>query len=397
MKNASREKLLAIINHNLNSLENIIDYNIINNIKLFRISSDLIPFGSSQVNNLEWWDIFSSRFNIIGNKIINNNIRVSMHPGQYTVLNSPNIDVVNRAIEDLKYHNKVLDSLGLTENHKIILHVGGAYNNKDEAINRFIENYKKLDENIRKRLVIENDDKLYNISDVLHISNKINIPVIFDNLHNSINPCDEKESEFNWIQMCNKTWKRIDGPQKIHYSQQNPLKKIGSHSNTIRVNEFIKFYNILKDKSIDIMLEVKDKNLSAIKCINCTTNDRSIKKLELEWSKYKYNILENSPQNYLEIRKILKDKTDFPAIYFYNLIEDALYSPVSIGNKINAAQHVWGYFKDFANEKEKNNFFKKIDNYNNELISIANIKNYLFKLAVKYEIKYLLSSYYFIL
>jgi UV DNA damage endonuclease len=197
--------------------------------------------------------------------------------------------------------------------------------------------------------------------------------------------------------MCNKTWKRIDGPQKIHYSQQNPLKKIGSHSNTIRVNEFIKFYNILKDKSIDIMLEVKDKNLSAIKCINCTTNDRSIKKLELEWSKYKYNILENSPQNYLEIRKILKDKTDFPAIYFYNLIEDALYSPVSIGNKINAAQHVWGYFKDFANEKEKNNFFKKIDNYNNELISIANIKNYLFKLAVKYEIKYLLSSYYFIL
>lgn len=89
MKNASEEKLLEIIEHNLKSLNNIIDYNIENSIKLFRITSDLIPFGSSPVNTLNWWVIFSSQFKSIGEKIRSSDMRVSMHPGEYTVLNSP--------------------------------------------------------------------------------------------------------------------------------------------------------------------------------------------------------------------------------------------------------------------------------------------------------------------
>ena len=88
MKNASEEKLLEIIEHNLKSLNNIIDYNIENSIKLLRITSDLIPFGSSPVNTLNWWEIFSSQFKSIGEKIRSSDMRVSMHPGEYTVLNS---------------------------------------------------------------------------------------------------------------------------------------------------------------------------------------------------------------------------------------------------------------------------------------------------------------------
>lgn len=129
-KNANEEKLLELISHNLNSLENIIEYNIKNNIKLFRISSDLIPFGSSPINTLSWWEIFSSQFSEIGKKIKTSGMRVSMHPGQYTVLNSPNIEVVDRAIDDLNYHTKVLDSIGVGSEHKIVLHIGGVYNDK---------------------------------------------------------------------------------------------------------------------------------------------------------------------------------------------------------------------------------------------------------------------------
>ena len=65
-KNASESKLNELIEHNLNALEVMIDYNIKNNIKLFRISSDIIPFGSSPVNNLKWWEIFESIFQRIG-------------------------------------------------------------------------------------------------------------------------------------------------------------------------------------------------------------------------------------------------------------------------------------------------------------------------------------------
>ncbi|WP_236896084.1 UV DNA damage repair endonuclease UvsE [Clostridium beijerinckii] len=395
-KSLTEEKLLEIISYNLKSLNNIIDYNIKNDIKLFRISSDLIPFGSSHLNQLSWWKMFSQEFVETGRKIMNNNIRVSMHPGQYTVLNSPNDDVVKRAIEDLNYHVKVLDNLRVGENHKIILHIGGVYNDKEQAIKRFADNYERLNDQVKERLVIENDDKSYNINEVLKIGNELNIPVVFDNLHNKINCYDREKSDSYWISECNKTWKEKDGRQKIHYSQQDTLKKAGSHSNTIKINKFIEFYESVKGKDIDIMLEVKDKNFSAVKCINSIAENTKIKKLEEEWGRYKYKVLENSPSNYLEIRKLLKDKTQYPVVKFYNYIEDAMEEEITIGNSINTALHVWGYFKNLADDKEKMSFLKSIEDYKNGKVSIKSIKNKLFKMAVKYNESYLLNSYYFL-
>ena len=89
LKNADAERLLSLIEHNLNSLETLIDYNICNNIRLFRISSDLIPFGSSLATGLKWEKIYLEKLSTIGQKILCSEMRVSKHPGQYTVLNSP--------------------------------------------------------------------------------------------------------------------------------------------------------------------------------------------------------------------------------------------------------------------------------------------------------------------
>lgn len=396
LKNADELRLLELIAHNLNSFENIIDYNIKNNIKLFRISSDLIPFGSSYVNTLPWWDIFADQFLIIGDKIQKSAMRVSMHPGQYTVLNSPDANVVTRAIEDLNYHAQLLDSLDTALESKIVLHIGGVYQNKKEAMQRFIINYSYLNDAVKQRLVIENDDKSYNIEDVLDIGKKLGIPVIFDNLHHIINPSSKMESFNFWINECKKTWKKADGTQKIHYSQQDPLKRAGSHSPTIRIREFMDFYNNIEGENLDIMLEVKDKNLSAVKCINCIA-DKKINTLEVEWSKYKYTILEKSPENYLEIRKLLNYKEEYPAVEFYELIEESLHTESTLGNSINAVQHVWGYFKKTASEKEKIKLLEMIRKYEQEVISIRPLKNFLKKMATKYEQAYLLDSYYFIL
>ncbi|QXE20675.1 UV DNA damage repair endonuclease UvsE [Clostridium sp. 001] len=395
-KNVCDEKLLGIIEHNLKSLENMIVYNIKNSIHLFRISSDLISFGSSPLNKLHWWDIFSNEFSKIGRKIRENNIRVSMHPGQYTVLNSPNKDVVNRAVEDLNYHSKVLDSLGVNAENKIVLHIGGVYNDKKQAINRFISNYGNLDDRVKRRLVIENDDKSYNINDVIEIGTKLGIPVIFDNLHNEINPSNEDKSELYWINESKNTWKDKDGYQKIHYSQQDISKKPGSHSNTIAVDRFVNFYGSLEREDIDIMLEVKDKNLSAVKCINSITKDKRISKLENEWSKYKYTVLESSPKVYLEIRNLLKDKKSYPVVQFYNYIDEAVKEEVIPGNSINAALHVWGYFKNIVDSREKEGFLRSIDKYKKGEVSINVVKNKLWKMAVKYDERYLKNSYYFI-
>lgn len=268
IKNITDLKLKELITNNLAVLNNMIEYNIKNNLHLFRISSDIIPFGSHKINKLKWWDIFAEELKSIGQKIKDNNIRVSMHPGQYTVLNSLNEEVVKRAILDLKYHCQVLDGLGVDLSNKIILHIGGIYGNKEEAIKRFIRNANKLPEYIKNRLTIENDDKNYNIDDVYYISKKTNLPIVFDIFHHQINHVNQTNSMNNWIVKCSKTWKKKDGKMKIHYSEQNINKQIGSHSDTIDVNKFIDFYNELPIEDMDIMLEVKDKNISALNCIN---------------------------------------------------------------------------------------------------------------------------------
>ncbi len=397
LKNANGANLYKLIDHNLSALENIIDYNIINNVKLFRIGSDLIPFGSSSVNNILWGELFAEKFLKIGEKIKESKMRVSMHPGQYTVLNSPDEGIVKRAIQDLNYHTQVLECLGVGQEHKIVLHIGGVYNDKKVASQRFITHYHYLDESVKRRLVIENDDKSYTIDNVLEIGIALNTPVIFDNLHHAINAYDKEKSDDDWIKVCKKTWQKKDGNQKIHYSQQDPLKKIGSHSHTIRIDEFIRFYEGIETEKLDIMLEVKDKNLSAVKCINATNKDKKIQTLEMEWGKYKYTVLESSPSDYLEIRKLLTNKSDYPVISFYNLIESALQKECTARNTINAALHIWGYFKNIAEDKEKNRFLKSIEDYKQEKTSVRTIKNNLWKMSIKYQQPYLLGSYYFVL
>ena len=396
--NATEEKLKELINFNLTSLEKLIDYNIKSNIKLFRISSDIIPFGSSPVNTLAWWELFKPQFEKIGSKIKSSGMRVSMHPGQYTVLNSPDKDVVSRAVEDLNYHTRFLDSLGVGPAHKIILHIGGVYQEKENAMERFVKSYQTLlSDAVKKRLVIENDDRSYTVSEVLMISQVTGAPVIYDNLHNAINTSDITKDDAYWIELTRKTWRSEDGRQKIHYSQQSPMNRIGAHTQTIAIEPFLNFYHQVSREDLDIMLEVKDKNLSAVKCITATTEQPHINLLEKEWSLYKYSVLERSPKLYDDIRQLLKDKSSFPVLDFYQLLDQAIAMEVTTGTAVNAASHVYGYFKKEATEKEKAAFFKQLEKVEQSKGSIKALKKILWNLAVLYNQPYLLQSYYFVL
>lgn len=396
LKNATEERLLWLIGHNLDALERLIDYNIHNGIRLFRISSDLIPFGSSFTAALTWQEHFADKLTAIGAKIRRAGMRVSMHPGQYTVLNSPDASVAARAADDLRYHAGVLDGLGLGPEHKLILHLGGVYGDKKQAENRFLQHYLALEPNIKRRLVLENDDKLYHIGDVLDTAARAGIPVVFDNLHNAVNPAEERRSEPEWIRRCAETWRGADGVQKIHYAQQHADKKPGAHSETIRVEAFLEFDRQLPDSAVDIMLEVKDKNISALKCLNCLS-DRGIGALETEWGRWKYRILEHAPETYQAIRRLLKDKSTYPALEMYRRIEAASDLPVTPGSAVNAAQHVWGYFKDRATEGEKKRLQGLLQSFTAGEARLQTVKNKLQSLAAKYGEDYLLHSYYFYL
>ena len=243
-------------------------------------------------------------------------------------------------------------------------------------------------------MVLENDDKLFNIEDVLNVACVSGMPVVYDTLHNTVNPADKLYKDVEWIRKCFETWAKEDGPQKVHYSQQHPDKRPGAHSYFIAIDKFLEFYQQLPGTEIDIMLEVKDKNLSALKCINCVSN-KEISKLETEWAHYKYCILERSPEHYNAIRKLLKDKSTYPAREMYQMIETSLRMPISRGNAINAAKHVWGYFKSKSSESEKSRFQKAMLKLELGETAVQPVKNILLTMARKYNEDYLLNSYYF--
>jgi len=394
LKNASKEHLLSLIGHNLDSLENIIDYNIQNGIALFRISSGLIPFGSGAAADLPWQDRYAEKLAAIGKKIAGAGMRVSMHPGQYTVLNSPDTAVAERAVKDLAYHAKVLDGLGLGSEHKLVLHLGGVYGDKKQAQSRFLARCQELEVAVRKRLVLENDGVSYTIEDVLETASQAAIPVVYDNLHNATNPAKAGMIDVDWIRQCAATWKKGDGRQKIHYSEQHHSKKPGAHSDSINIERFLEFCGQLTGMDLDIMLEVKDKNISALKCINCVSR-REFSRLETEWTRYSYSVLERSSDIYDSLRQMLRVNNGYPAREMYSLIEEALSLPVVAGNAVHAAQRVWGYFEDKASAAERKRFRQLLGNLHSGEACLKSLKNNLLRLAAKYRVDNLLSSYYF--
>ncbi len=393
MKNADAARLAALILHNLSALERMVDYNLENGVRLYRISSDLIPFGSSPVNRLDWPGLFRADFERIGKKIRAGGMRVSMHPGQYTVPGAPDEGVAARSVEDLAYHARVLDALGTGTDSKIILHLGGVYGDKKTALERFRARFDGLEPAIRRRVVLENDEKCYNINDALETGLRLTTPVVFDNLHHEVNPSGPPDARY-WIDACRETWKLPDGPQKIHYSQQDPLKKPGGHSATIGVRKFLNFVEAAGREDLDIMLEVKDKNLSAIKCALCAAPAPGPRALEREWARYKYAVMERSQAAYLDIRTLFGHGRPAP-LAFYELVERALTLPVEAGGAANTAEHVWGYFKNNATVAEKSAFFKALARYCEGHGTLESVKRRLMALAEKYGSDYLSEAYYF--
>ena len=396
LKNASSERLLALAAENLFALDRMIDYNIANGIRLYRISSDLVPFGSNLAASLPWESIYAKQLSSIAAKIAQSGMRVSMHPGQYTVLNSPDIGVVRRAIDDLAYHARVLDALKLDRSHKIILHIGGKYGDPQSALARFREAYRDLDVSIRRRLALENDGAIYTIAEVLELCSSIGVPAVYDNLHNALHPADAARSDADWIAACRSTWNTEDGAQKTHYSQPHSIKTRGAHSDMIAIEPFLAYVSSLPEARPDIMLEVKDKNRSAVKCQLCLDPPNQ-RLLETEWSRYKYAILERSPQTYQQIRTLLKSKDRCSAIPFYRLVESALAQPEDRGRAINALEHVWGYFTKLASLTEQKRYQALRDDYRRADVPLSAVKAHLYRLSQRYRQDYLLGSYYYTL
>ncbi len=262
LANFTEEKFNETVTNNLNCLNKIIDYNVEHKMLFLRISSETIPFASHEICNLDWKKIFKNELENIGMKLKEKKFRVSMHPGQFTLLNSPNEKIVEKSLAELEYHADFLNAMGLDNTAKIQIHVGGVYGDKDSAIKRFISTFGIASNKIKSRLAIENDDYHYSVKDCLRINKKTKIPIILDNLH--LECLNDGESLIEAYDMIKTTWSEEDGIPMLDYSSQEKDARIGKHTEHLDPDHFKKFIDIMHNQEFDLMFEIKDKERSVL-------------------------------------------------------------------------------------------------------------------------------------
>ena len=206
---------------NVRDLFTILEWNNQQNIKCFRLSSDLFPWASEYgIENSPYYKRIETILQACGKYAMDNGIRITSHPGPFNVLVSPRPHVVENTITDLSLHGKVFDMMGLsrTPYNKLNIHCNGVYGDKISAMDRFCNNFERLPESVQTRLTVENDDKasMYSVKDLMYIHERIGIPIVFDYHHHKFNTGD-----LIWNTTIN-TLQVFDGSNWISLSQELP-------------------------------------------------------------------------------------------------------------------------------------------------------------------------------
>jgi len=256
---------------NCQDLQKILKWNNDNDIKFFRMSSGLFPWGSEyKIEDLPDYEDIAEVLYQCGLFAAENNIRITTHPDHFNKLTSPKESVIQNTIKDLELHGKMFDLMYLprTPYAKINIHVGAAYDDKSMALDNFCKNFQRLSEAVKTRLTVENDDKpsLYTTRELYdNIFKRIGIPVVFDYHHHSLHDGGQPEQEA--LEMALSTWDVGTRPV-VHYSESrsdeygDPKIKPQAHSDS-----YVRPVNTY-GLPMDIMLEAKHKEKALFKMRN---------------------------------------------------------------------------------------------------------------------------------
>ena len=253
-----------LVAQNLNDLYKILQWNVENKIRVFRLSSDLTPWGSEyEFTDLPNATEVMALFKKAGQYALDHDIRLSFHPGQFCVLASPKEPVVLNAISDLELHGRLMDALLQPRSHlaKINIHLGGAYGDKQKAAQTFCQNFTRLSDAVKSRLTVENDDRtnLFSTKELYdYVFTRTGIPIVFDFHHHAIHPDGLSEQE--GLALAYKTW---EVRPCTHYSESRQIERgpdalLRAHSTLV--------YSEIQDHGMDFdcVVEAKGKELAIL-------------------------------------------------------------------------------------------------------------------------------------
>jgi len=260
-------------------------------IHMYRMSSDFAPYLTHPDMPQFYNQLEEARDELadMGALAREYDIRLSLHPSQYILLNALDEEVAVKSIRDLNAQARLLDALGCGPEAVVVTHVGGVYGERDESLARFIRRYKELPEETRRRLALENDDVSFGVADTLRVHEATGCQLIFDNLHHfCFNP--EGLPMKDALRSALATWAGGVTP-KIHYSSPStdfettvekekgatgrektvtklhaPLLK--AHADFINPLEFVQFWGAVGADGLrpfDIMLEAKAKDVAVLR------------------------------------------------------------------------------------------------------------------------------------
>ena len=249
---------------NLKDTLKVLDYNLENDIYIYRLSSDSFPWMSEyEFSDLPNYDKVKSLLEEIGKKVKENNIRVSYHPGPFNVLASENQSVVDKTIKELNKHAELMDLMNLDRNtfYPINIHINTTKPTREEAAQRFVERFELLSDSCKSRLTVENDDSpnQYSVKMLYDwVYQKIGIPIVFDQHHYNYGPQDQSMEDA--LKLALSTWKTRP---LTHMSSPKTLEdnsgKQTAHADYIY--EEIKTYG----QDFDIEIEAKAKDLAVLR------------------------------------------------------------------------------------------------------------------------------------
>jgi UV DNA damage endonuclease len=270
------------LRHSLDRLRAILEYLDRHDIRMYRMASALAPYAShpelTQFHGQV--DECARALAQVGALARDRGVRLSLHPGQYTVLNSTDPGVVDAAIAELEVHAALLDAMALDPDAVVVLHVGGAAGGKRAAADRFLAGYERLSPAARSRLVVENDDRSFALGDVVEIARRAGLRVVWDALHHHCND-PQGIGDAEALELAISTWPAGQTP-KIHYSsprlelrerrrrvgrrvERTPvLPPLRAHADMIDPIGFEHFMRAVARRDFDVMLEAKGKDMALL-------------------------------------------------------------------------------------------------------------------------------------
>ncbi|HZG77350.1 MAG TPA: UV DNA damage repair endonuclease UvsE, partial [Paenibacillus sp.] len=277
-------RVLEVARGNLEATRRIFYYNAAHGVRLFRLSSAIVPLATHPEVGIDVRAHFEEELTALGEFARRERFRLSMHPNQFTLLNGSD-PIVEAAIRDLEYHAAILEGMGLDDSHIVNIHIGGVYGDKASAIGRLHEQLPKVPERIRARLTFENDDKTYTLEETLAVCEREGHPMMLDLHHDACNPSPSAALEY--LPRIAATWG--ERPVKIHVSSPKSEKEFRAHADDVEpgpVAAFLKGCREAGLERVDVMVEAKRKDLACFRLAEELAAVRGIKRVEgavLRW------------------------------------------------------------------------------------------------------------------